>query len=173
MFCKNCGTKLESGIRFCGSCGTAIEEQKLDVSTGHSVIVKRNFNGLDGWLILVGIGLLIDPFILLYNIFAINVPSLSNYPQFVGLITYELIINSAFIIAVVYLIILYLKRSKTFPTYFIVFLSIGFGLFFIDYLLASGVGIHDSSAVVRAGITAVIWIPYMLKSRRVKETFIN
>lgn len=30
MFCKNCGSEIEEGIKFCPSCGTAVEEPSGD-----------------------------------------------------------------------------------------------------------------------------------------------
>jgi hypothetical protein len=185
MFCKNCGAKLEEGIKFCGKCGVAVaghEQATASPTTISSPVKDKNLNGLEGWLALVGFGLLVEPFVLLYTIFSVNLPFLysdnyqnvaANYPTLANLGVYELIINIAFLAALIYLNILFFKKRKIFPRYFIIYLAANFVLILIDYLIIAGVNPSvDASDLGRAFIASAIWIPYLLKSRRVKATFV-
>ena len=97
----------------------------------------------------------------------------ANYPTLANLGVYELIINIAFLAALIYLNILFFKKRKEFPRYFIIYLAANFVLILIDYLIIAGVNPSaDASDLGRAFIASAIWIPYLLKSRRVKETFV-
>jgi hypothetical protein len=148
---------------------------------------------IGGWLILPLISVTITPFILLYgfwngNFFADYLNdvlfnrSAANYnPSLGGLIVTELILNVlAVVISVLCLVLFYQKRS-IFPRVYIFSLLFMFTIHFIDWVALNAMPAFAQSPLLdnttkdmaRIAIACVIWIPYMLGSYRVKETFTN
>ena len=79
MFCNNCGSKLEESAKFCGKCGTVVIRHEQEVGEITSVAASspvggKELNGLGGWLVLLGLGLLVQPFNIIYTIFSVNLP---------------------------------------------------------------------------------------------------
>lgn len=149
---------------------------------------------IGGWLILVGIGVVISPIrlgIYFGNTFPpvfrdgtyelLSTPGTEIYhPLWIPLIWGEIIVNILILFASVYLIFLFFSKKKFFPKFYI-FLSIfSFVFILIDAMLVKIVlpdlPIFDADTtkeLARAIIQIMIWVPYMLISKRVKETFIN
>jgi len=142
-------------------------------------------DGLSGWLILVGFGLVIGPFRLLRTIMTVNIPYLygsqheaylSSHPASAALILFELVSNSTFVATSAYLNFLFYKKKRAFPTSMILFLAIEFAVMLLDT-----VGAHflhptvdltkEYAGLAGSGVAALIWISYFLLSRRVKATF--
>jgi hypothetical protein len=186
MFCKNCGAKLDDDAKFCGSCGTVVGNSEgiavhAAAITTPDTIESKNLNGLAGWLILIGLGILIQPLKDLYGIFSINLPAFasiasqsgsSQYSTLYNIAVYELINNIIFVIALIYLNILFYQKKKMFPRFFIIYLIGNFVLILIDYLMLSGViASPDASSLGIVLLQMIVWIPYFLNSRRVKATF--
>jgi len=165
-------------------------DTKLDASDNDS----NHLRGLGGWLILVGIGITISPFITSYQLYSLYIPifqdgsfdMLTNpaytmyIPNFETLIYIEIAINCIIIVASFYLMYLFYSKNRLFPK-----LYIALAAFYPVFLLADAwavnfvmpdVPIFDEETikqVSRSVIGAVIWIPYMLMSERVKHTFVN
>jgi hypothetical protein len=150
--------------------------------------------GLGGWLTLVGIGLVIS-MILQVRVFVFTLlPLFSNgsfarisqpaseyyYPALAMLVFIEVAINLALIGFTVWIMVLFLARSRLFPRMYIALLSAS-----IVFLLADVAALHfilpdqpsfdaeTTKTLVQACIAACIWIPYMLYSVRVKNTFVR
>jgi hypothetical protein len=185
QFCKNCGLKLDVDSKFCDRCRAVVaghDQPASSVATPNST-PQKNLTGLTGWLILPALGLLYQPLHLIYAIFSVNLPffynsnyqnTIAQYPTLRSLGVYELLVNIAFLAALIYLNILFYKKKKVLPRYFIGYYIINFALLLIDYLiLVTVVPSTSGSGLWQTGIAALIWIPYFLKSRRVKETFIQ
>ena len=91
----------------------------------------------------------------------------------------EVFFNVLFIAAGVWLIVLFLKRSRRFPSVYIGYMIVCAVFAFVDDQLLSVVLkdnpdlTGDHSGVFRAVIGAAIWTPYMLSSRRVRNTFVR
>lgn len=165
-------------------------DTKLDAFDNDS----NHLKGLGGWLILVGIGITISPFITSYQLYSLYIPifqdgsfdmltnpAYSMYiPNFETLIYIEIAINCIIIVASFYLMYLFYSKNRLFPK-----LYIALAAFYPVFLLADAwavnfvmpdVPIFDEETikqVSRSVIGAVIWIPYMLMSERVKNTFVN
>ena len=151
-------------------------------------------SGLGGWLILVGIGVVVSPFRLfgelgqIYGPFfrdglyeVLTTPGTDAYhPLWSTLIWGEVIGNTIILLAAIYLIFMFFGKKAVFPKLYI---WIAFGsvvFFFLDALLVKiilpEVPFFDPDTVkglVQGVMTLVIWIPYMLLSKRVKVTFIR
>jgi hypothetical protein len=145
-----------------------------------------DLNGLGGWLILPAIGLAISPFISMHGIVT-DIQLLTggdhlgifvNHPSLTGLLTFEIIINTSFLAAVIALNILFYTKKRLLPKCMIVFYAAQCILMLADHLAATAVfPSSDLSAglftVVRAFIGAAVWIPYFMSSQRVEATFVN
>lgn len=201
MYCKKCGQKLEEGIKFCPQCGAqliSIYEQK----TEHRVEKQNNPDkesssrkedvGLAGWLILVGLGLVVTAIWQLWSFFAdISIftdkdwwETLNSYNKFFGpIVFFEEIFCLLLAGASIYLLVLYFKRDSNFPMAYIIFLIVNAAYLLLDYLFISYLSQHvvieeellseAAGNLGRGVVMGVIWITYMSVSKRVKATFIN
>lgn len=155
---------------------------------------KNDLKGLGGWLILIGIGVVISPFSLAaelmplyYGIFTDGIfeilttqGSEAYHVMWGPLIVFETVFNSLLILVSCYLIYLYFSKHYMFPKVYIAIVI--FSLVFIpfDAWLASFVlpdePMFDPATTkefTRTIFTTVIWVPYMLISKRVKATFVE
>jgi hypothetical protein len=145
---------------------------------------------IGGWLVLVAIGLVVSPFVVIYGIY--------NTPEFFDKKTIEVIFNQdvhdslswAFIIIaeMIYnmvnlvfiglLLILFFTRRTILPRLIIIFYAQTFIFRVFDYYLANvflNTDIPDNDSlksVFQSLFAAMIWIPYFLYSKRVKNTFV-
>ena len=155
---------------------------------------KKEIKGLGGWLILLGIGVVLSPFRLLittvpvfqevfsYDTWEIlTTPGLTTYhPLWAPLIIGEIFYNFAIFSASIYLIYLFFSKHYLFPKFFMAIVIIS--LIFIP-LDASVVKIifpdepifypETLKEFVRVLVYGLIWIPYLLISKRVKTTFVE
>lgn len=153
----------------------------------------EKLKGLKGWLIIVGIGLILG---LLRKIIVacIDLPPIFSSgvlealtttgskvynPALAYYVTAELIINACLLLANVILIYLFFTKKRIFPKFYIIVaittlvLVLADALFF-KFIIPSEI-IFDKETLkelFRAFATCVIWVPYMLKSKRVKATFV-
>ncbi len=167
-------------------------EKRIDELEGKSD--RDPLYGLGGWLILVGIGVVISPIRLLATFIPSYKPifedgtwealttvgSEAYTPYFSHLLISEIIFNTLMVLASIYLIYLFFSKHYFFPKLYIGILAVS--LFFIplDAWLATkvfpGEPMFDPETTKDFGqvlIASVIWIPYMLLSRRVKITFVE
>jgi len=140
--------------------------------------------GIGGWLILVVIGLIITPIRLLISIFSDIVPALHSpwAASSVGitfLIYFELVINLLFAVVAILLLILMFNRYRFFPILMVIFYLSNFVFVLLDFILAYQIPLirenklDEGSAreLMRSLIAVIIWVPYFLTSKRVKNTF--
>lgn len=150
--------------------------------------------GLGGWLILVGIGVVVSPL-------ALSVVAVQEMGSFLNPRTWDGFAGSdvsvstllpiataagliaavcGFLVISFALVFLFFRRSRRFPGLFIIVTIVEalmtLGLFFVELSAAersAAAEVFKSHVgdVVRSIIGAAIWIPYMLVSRRVKATF--
>ena len=147
---------------------------------------------IGGWLLLLSIGVIGRCFILpasllpvLKNMFDDNVwdalvaaDSAARSLPVAFLMLAEMIANSALITANVLAAILFLKRRREAPRWNVMVLIASFALPALDAIVASGIDGTQSDAettraLSRAFVGALIWVPYLLVSQRVKETFVR
>ncbi|MWP48406.1 MULTISPECIES: DUF2569 domain-containing protein [unclassified Gilliamella] len=153
---------------------------------------QKELKGLGGWLIIVAIGLILTFVLLAVHILdglnsivfsglwsQLTDPNSEDYtPNFAWIFLFEIIGNSLFFIVNGYLTYLFFTKNYKFPTIFIAFeiINIAFVLlnsFFCNSILSFNMNGDTIENVAKAVIHAGIWIPYMLKSVRVKNTFVN
>lgn len=154
----------------------------------------KNPEGINGWLILVAIGMVLAPIRIVFTL-------LTTYPQIFSsgtwealttkgsegynplwgpIIIGELSINIILLMLLLYLAYLFFSKSRNFPKWFI-----GIAIFSIVFIVADAFAVKmvapdepvfDSDTIrefAHSVIVAVIWVPYMLVSKRVKATFIK
>ena len=155
---------------------------------------QDNLKGLGGWLILVGIGVVIGPFRLgyeygpiYYSIFTdgtfeiLTTAGTEAYNSlWAPLLIGEAIYNTLMLFASVYLIYLYFMKHYLFPKVYIYIVALSLIFIPLDAWLGSFVIIDEpifdpntTKELSRSVFSAIIWIPYMLVSKRVKATFIE
>ena len=148
--------------------------------------------GLGGWLILVGIGVTVTPFrVGFLSVWrsrqwlnqttweAITLPGTASYRENLGpLLLGEISGNLVLFIGAIWLVILFYGRRRLFPKVFIGVVSFALVMVLTDLLLAEWLmkvspenEAKAAGELTRCLVQALIWIPYMLKSRRVRLTF--
>jgi hypothetical protein len=92
----------------------------------------------------------------------------------------EMFSNFIFLILYLYLIFIFFKKDKRFPKFYIIFLLITLFFSIVEYILIPTLPLNfkmiDYNPWQELGksiIFSLIWIFYILKSERVKATFIN
>jgi hypothetical protein len=161
-----------------------------EIPIAPSELAPGRLEGLGGWLILVGFGLLVRPVIILVLIVQgwsayfdaqvwhrLTTPGgeffLENFALVASL---ELVINIVLLVYSVLLLVLYFRKSHLFPGCIQVFFlfAITTGVFAIWSAFALNQGTEDIETykpLMQALIASAIWIPYFRVSRRVKCTF--
>lgn len=197
MFCKHCGKEIHDDVKFCSACGGSISA--LAIEKPERFGSRKSLEGLGGWLVLVVIGLFIATSFQVYGAYQSvtmfsdgTVQFLSNpasevyIPNYGGLLKFEFIAEIFFLMAGIYLIWLFFKRDRKFPKYYIWFLVASAVYVVLDYILIASISaapevqqLLDTALTEQIGeigrtvISSVVWGSYIMKSRRVKATFIE
>jgi hypothetical protein len=150
--------------------------------------------GLSGWLVLVGLGLVITPFrlaIFLLQTFppifrdgtwgTLTTPGSGPYhPLWAPLLIAEMAINLIFIATSLYLLFLFFQKSARFPRLYTLFLLSNLAFLLADAFAVTIVlptqPFMDASTAREFGrsvFSACIWVPYLFLSKRVKNTFVR
>jgi len=141
--------------------------------------------GLGGWLILVAIQLLLAPLLIMFTIFTVDIPLLfgvrardylSLHQGLTAVVTFETLTNIVFLFLLGFLIVLFFRKKRSFPTYMIFFYVLQSVVILADHFwfvavapeLANKTG---SVTLIRPLMAALVWVPYFLLSERVKVTF--
>ena len=146
--------------------------------------------GIGGWLHLPLLGICLAPFMGAWNLWQ-TLPALGALGQFsiaqAGFIALETIITLLMQIAApIYLLVQMLQKRAAFPRLYqywlgfnVIWMVLDIALAYVLFrdVFASGAAeLFDRDTVrslTQAIIGAAIWIPYMARSVRVKNTFIN
>lgn len=155
---------------------------------------ENNFEGLKGWLILVGLGIVITPFLIIIELFpfysemfsngtwtALTVPGTKAFnPLWKPILLGEMAINSGMVFTWSYIAFLFFMKKKEFPLWYIGILLFTLLFLVIDPLTIKSIlpdkDVYTSDTtdeIIRALVVALIWIPYIRISKRVKATFVK
>lgn len=148
--------------------------------------------GLGGWLIIPILGLFLKPVAvagtLYFNLLphfqptvwaTLTTPGHENYHRLLGpLRIFELTSSVVLAAAAIALLVLCFRRAAIFPTAVVAYYLVSLAVLLVDHLLAMqipGIVAFDGKSIppetIRQLLTTVIWVPYFLVSRRVKNTF--
>lgn len=86
------------------------------------------------------------------------------YTMVVGIITF---------LSILLLNYLFFNRRKVFINFYIFFSAISVFVCFVDELLANMIEYTVYEHTIGVSIASLVWVTYLLRSRRVKDTFIN
>jgi len=152
------------------------------------------YDKIGGWLILVGIGLVLSPFLMLFRIVnevlpvfspevwaVFGTPGSALYnPLVVVVIFLELIAFILIGLVAIILLVLFLRKAAIFPKLYIGFLValvawaiIDFGLGMLLLGLAEGEFSSFLGDVVPSLFWTGVWVRYFRVEERVKATFVN
>lgn len=155
---------------------------------------QKQLEGLGGWLILVGLGIVLSPLIIIGTVFPMYSKVFSNglwgilttpgstayHPMLALLIIVEIVVNIGLVITWIITAIYFFSKKKGFPKLFIALILFNLAFVLVDAVAAKtvlpGEPLFNEETTQQFGriiITALIWIPYMLRSKRVKKTFIH
>ena len=149
------------------------------------------YQGLGGWLILVGLGVVVRPFVILatgaqvllavdpvsWN--ALTSPASAMYhPLWAPTLLFEVVINSALLVFAVLVAVLYFQRRFSFPRVFSIFLAASATVIVLDTALSASIPAaeltpRDYTSTVREVVGSLIWIAYLHMSKRVESTFVR
>lgn len=145
--------------------------------------------GLGGWLILVAIGVCLSPIRLIGMFIATYGPALregrllvmfddNTHLSVKVLLWFECIFNPLILVTSLVTVCLFFTCSRWFPRVFIGLALATVAGQAIDLALAAAIPGADADLtgqeivpLIRASIFAAIWVPYMLVSQRVRNTF--
>lgn len=157
-----------------------------------SIEENNSLKGIGGWLILLSVGVLISPLVTLKEFWELAEPALSYNrwliladpaqetfnPVAAPFLLFANIVNEALFIFFVLAVFLFFRKKKIFPQLYMYLLLGDFLFFIIDHLIfvyiysEQPTGI-ERSQIVKYAISTLIWCTYLLKSKRVKSTFVN
>jgi hypothetical protein len=140
---------------------------------------------LGGWLSVLGIGVIISPITLAYQIattgafFNKNLLMVSDRWVVPLVVEAELALNLALLVMGILTAVLLFMRRTSFPKIFTIYLSSFLAVQVIDLLTVAllfdgetGIAPASIGNVARVAAYAAIWIPYVWISERSKETFL-
>ena len=155
---------------------------------------QNDLKGLGGWLIIVGVQVVLFPIVITIT-FAydflpliqkgnwealIKFGSEAYTPLFRMLIIGETFFNLSLLIVSLYQVHLFFNQHYLFPKIFIAILTISLIYILVDAWIASLILPKETmfepqtiGEIAHILIACLIWIPYMLESKRVKATFVG
>ena len=150
--------------------------------------------GLGGWLVLVGLGILLSPFKIAFQAFfplypayangslaAVTTPGNVAYdPLWAPILLGEFCYNFGLVIAWIYIAYLFFGKRTQFPRHYIILLVTTATFILLDAvaikLVLPDEPIFDPDTVknlAQAIFATLIWGPYMRVSKRVRNTFVH
>jgi hypothetical protein len=154
----------------------------------------RPVQGLGGWLLLIGLALVLSPVRFAAGLWELGSafdlgawhelthPSGTYYdPWWAPAVVLAVLGNLLLLLAAVWLIVLFFGRHRLFPRVYVGFLILTAVLVTLDYglqgrlgaVMADSESAQSARAPLRSVVACAIWIPYLLKSRRVRNTFVR
>jgi hypothetical protein len=150
--------------------------------------------GLRGWLALVGLGIVISPFYIIARIFStysgvfsngiwanLTTPGTKAYnPLWAPLLLGEIAIQCGLALVSIYLVFLFFSKKKIFQIWYIGTLLFSMSFVILEALVVNflfpNIPVFNAETIKTFGssiIVTLIWVPYMLVSKRVKATFVK
>lgn len=159
-----------------------------------SMTEEKSLEGLGGWLVLVGLGIILSPLRIIGQIFpvysemfssgswaALTTPGAEAYnPLWSPVLVGEMVINGGLVLAWIFIAFLFFSKKTVFPKWYIGILLFTQVFILIDALvikiLLPNEPVFDPETIKEVGrslVVTLIWVPYILVSKRVKATFVK
>lgn len=154
--------------------------------------LSNNGIPIGGWLVIPAIGVFISPIVFIYTTFTAgffdqsaweyisSIDSAGYNATWAFVFLMELLMNCLFLVYSIFLIILLVQKRTIFPIHYVSFRIINLVFLIADLVLVGTIDSEhftndasDMQELSRTIISAFVWIPYMLLSQRVKDTFTN
>jgi Protein of unknown function (DUF2569) len=136
--------------------------------------------GIGGWLILPAIGTFLTPCLTGWSAYqdAAAFLSAGSRPDIQAFIVAEAIVNVALTIAWIVAAVSLVRHRRHFPRLYVVLCAIGFGVAVLDVSLAGALfnasfEPDDLGNILKPLVSLLVWGPYMFKSKRVRNTFVE
>ncbi|GBF76162.1 hypothetical protein PA598K_04610 [Paenibacillus sp. 598K] len=150
--------------------------------------------GLGGWLVVVQVALYITGIQMLLGLVTSSIPNFTTevwsvltspeseyyHPMWSNILVFEAIYNVFFLAFVIYILVLFYQKKSIVPRLIIVFYSLSLLFLFFNQLMLSQIPLAQELLgeggfrhVGRALLACAIWIPYFLRSERVRITFVR
>ena len=143
-----------------------------------------------GWLLLVGFGIWLGPFRLVYNLWGTYQPLFSDghiedilhaaSMSFILLLCAELLVNLVLFAISLYLVYLFMRKSRQLPKWYFILAASTAVFLLIDSLLISlmfpDLEVFTDDVIkllVGCAISLSVWVPYLYISERAKNTFVH
>ena len=164
-YCSDCGNPFKKNAIKCKNCGAELTEEESELA------------GLEGWLFIPTFWLIIYPILLVLNLYLyIEQFSLALKEGFGIVFGLEILILIILLAITLYCGFYFFQKKKNAPRIVIFWLKIS--ILFSAILLiveliygANGLAFENGKQLSKDIFTALIWIPYFKKSKRVKATF--
>jgi len=155
---------------------------------------RLGISGLGGWLVLVQIGLYATILLQIFQFNAYILPAFATDtwealtskdssvydPLWKPLILFEAAYSAIVALVAIYSLVAMYRKKSVFPSLMIGLYAGTLLLGIADYAVAGQIELarefQDDGAlrdIVRAAVTCLIWIPYFIRSVRVKNTFVR
>lgn len=169
------------------------DQVKSNPRPNHAITINKSLEGLGGWLgffqfsmyvsLLSGI-MIFASIIPVYGSEiwgALTDPSSDAYdPFWKPLIIFETVGNIVSILLILLILVLLYTKKSLLPKVVITMMVYNVLLVIVDYILLQQIPmtslIEDGNStreITRSMLYACIWIPYFLRSKRVRNTFVN
>lgn len=154
--------------------------------------LQLGISGLGGWLVLIQIGIYSTIVLQLTQLFRDALPAIERdnwnaltsrdseyYDALWGpTIVFELVYTLVSLLFCGYILLQFYRKKAMLPRLMIIFYSLSLAVTVIDSVLVDQIPMvrHDgifSKEVLRSLFTCAIWIPYFIRSERVRNTFVR
>lgn len=162
--------------------------------TDQAGTAEKKLEGIGGWLILAAIGLCVSPIKIGVGLVRDVLPAFSGGvweklttpgspaydPLWAPLLIMEMVGNIIFILFPLAILFFFFTKKRSAPLLMIIFLLSNLAFVVADYVVAMRIPVvasmPDESTpveIIRVAIACAIWVPYFLKSKRVRNTFVK
>jgi hypothetical protein len=139
-------------------------------------------SGLGGWLLLMAVGQVITPLSQVFEFLTVTFPALKHSsPGLLGVVVwFEVVTSLVMTCACIYMAFLFFTKKLLFPKFYVGFIILMLILIILDAWLSTlvmpEVPMFNDVTIGRLVSflpACLIWIPYVMMSKRVKVTFVN
>lgn len=165
-YCSDCGSPVKEEDIKCSNCGEELKDEE-----------EEKLSGFEGWLLIPILWLIIGPIVTILSL----VVFVQQFPLALELgfgidVGLEILIQIILLAIMLYTGFYFFQKRKKTPQLVIFWLKISilFSLILLVVELltgANGLAVENGKQLSKDFISALIWIPYFKKSKRVKATF--